>query len=466
MKITQTDQKPIPPLNQPPQTNVPAGGAPQYVQSAAANISQPATPAVPKPKRKIPWGYIIVGAIILILIGVGALSFGTINISPEPDGNTVSINGNQTSSTSIKKLPGTYTIKIEKDGYLTYEKGLYLGFHGALDVSPVLKELPVASVMSKDAKSPLTAVAKSGGVKFIDKANEYLMWSRQKKDEGASTQNEKLNLETLPGIISVQYPENQEFALIERKDEIGILDFARNNVTSQDYTTYGTNITSIALSADGEEVFYWQYDPKLKKNYLIRNNITNTASDRYFDQPLLDELELTDPILHWSLDNKYVLAIEKKVVLIDIVNRQAKIVQYSQDITDAWLTADDNTLVAITEQGKLVTIDMTSGSSNETSDNNSDENTGTEAFKAVEHDISTTANRIVIKDNSTALILTSDNKLIEYNFDEKTQIEYLLDESLSVKDIKEIVTDFEGSLLYFIIGEQVYIQELVSASYE
>ncbi len=395
------------------------------------------------------------------------MSFGTINIASDPKGDVISVNGAQTSSTSIKKLPGTYTIKIEKEGYLTYEKELYLGFHGKLDINPNLKKLPVASVMSKDAKEPLTAVENSSGVKFVDSASEYLMWSRLKNDSDSSSVNEKLNLEALPGIISVQYPENQEFALIERTSEIGVLDFARKNVTSQDYTTYGTNITSIALSKDGEEVFYWQYDPELKKNYLIRNNITNTAADRYFDQPLLDQLELTDPLLRWSDDNKYVLAIEKKVVLIDIINRQAKIVQYGQDITDAWLTADNKTLVAITESGKLVTIDISSGLSSESITDNSDNNDSqTSAFKATEHDVSTTPNRVVIKNNTTALILTVENKLIEYNFDENTQIEYLLDEALSAKDIKEIVADFEDSLVYFIIDSQIYIQELISASYQ
>lgn len=394
------------------------------------------------------------------------MSFGTITIAPDPEADSVSINGTQTSSTAIKKLPGTYTIKLEKEGYMTYEKELYLGFHGKLDINPNLKKLPVASVMSKDAKEPLTAVENSSGVKFVDSASEYLMWSRLKNDSGASSENEKLNLEALPGIISVQYPENQEFALIERTSEIGVLDFARNDVTSQDYTTYGTDITSIALSKDGEEVFYWQYDPDLKKNYLIRNNITNTAADRYFDQPLLDQLELTDPLLRWSDDNKYVLAIEKKVVLIDIINRQAKIVQYSQDITDAWLTADNKTLVAIAESGKLVTIDMSSGLSSETATDNNGDDSQTSAFKATEHNVSTTPDRVVIKNNTTALILTSENKLIEYNFDENTQIEYLLDEALLIKDIKEIVADFEGSLIYFIIDGQVYIQQLVSASYE
>jgi len=484
MQISQNKTNPIPPLgNQPGTSQV----AQAQSTSVAPQTPSPAAPPLPKiapepykPKR-LPWLYIISGAVLLTLVILGWISFGTVKIAPDPAADSVTINSKKTTSNSIKRLPGTLNIKIEKKGYLTYEKKLHLGFNGTLNINPKLKKLPEAVDIGNQLNAPLTAVKDGGGIKAISLDRNYLTWSRFKGKSETSVETLNLNLDPLAGIRSVQYPTDQRFALLSREEEVGVLDFAKRDITSQEYSTFGKNIRSIALSSDGEEVFYWQYDTDLKKNFMVRNNIAGDKADRYFDQPLIDQLDLTDPILKWSEDKKFVLAIENKVVLIDIINRQAKVITYGQDIKDAWTSPDNKTLVAISGQNKLVTIDLitqpdkelsesqtttaTSSTTTATASQKSEEGDSS-PYTATEHEISTTPSQIVIKDDTNVLLLDSDNQLIEYNFDSKTKIKYLLDESLSKESIKALAADFSGSMVYFLIGEKIYSQPLVKADYD
>lgn len=473
--------KPIPPVQTaPPPTGQNVSAPTQQPRPTTPTSAMPNLP--PPPRKPLPWGGIIVGIVALLLIVLGWASFGTINIAPTPDADSITINGKKVEIGTKKRLPGTLNVKIEKNGYLTYEKKLRLNFHGTLNINPQLKEIPVAKEVADKAIGPLTAAASVGGVKAISSDKQFLTWARPKKGNETSIETLNLNYEALPDIQSVQYPTDQRFALLQRSGEIGILDFASTDATSQDYETFGTDIRSIALSDNGDEVFYWQYSPDVKKNFLVRQSISRDRTDRYFDQPLIDQLGLTNPILRWSHDNKYVLAIERKIVLIDIINRQAKIITYDKDISDAWITPDNKKIVAITAEGKLITVDTsaaetannnaesgTESTTTQTSSTTTSSNTSEQApspYKVTEHDITTSSNRFILQDNSTALLLTSDNKLISYNFDEKAQISYLLDEALPAATIKTMAADFKGKKIYFLIDDKIYEQPLVEAEYD
>lgn len=471
-------------------TPIPPAGAPNLSQnttpSSAPAPIKPITPTQaapnlpPPPRKPLPWGGIIVGAVVLLLIILGWASFGAIYIAPDPAADAITINGKKIEPGSKKRLPGTLNVKIEKKGYLTYQKKLRLNFHGTLDIKPTLKELPTARVVADKATAPLTAASSVGGVKAVSSDKQFLIWARPKKGNETSTEIVNLNYDPLSDIQSVQYPLDQRFALLQRTGEVGVLDFASPDATSQDYETFGTDIRSIALSDNGDEVFYWQYSPDIKKNFLVRQTITRDKTDRYFDQPLIDQLSLTNPILRWSRDNKFVLAVERKIILIDIINRQAKIIAYDKDISDAWMTQDNKKIVAITAEGRLITIDTIPAEITKQDSGSQSESATSDVpapYKAIEHDISTNSDRFILKDNATALLMTSanssqennsgsGNKLIAYNFDEKTQIGYLLDEALPAANIKSMAADFKGKKIYFLIDDKIYEQPLVEGEYE
>ena len=484
MKISPPESaKPIPPAEEPKQ-------APEQEKKVtAADISPtfasgvklptPAYRPAPPPAQPMNknWLYIIGGALVVILAVLAYFSIGKVEIAPQPAADAVYINNKKIDAQSIRRLPGTFTVKIEKNGYLTYEKRQQLGFHKTLKISPALKSLSIATNIGKDALAPLTA-GKDGGVKAVSGDRQYLQLLQLNKDKKSAADTLNLNLDPLPGIKSAQYPADQTFALLTRDSEIGIIDFTRRAVTKQDYSTYGKNIGSIALSGDGKEVFYWQYDAELKKNFLVRDNLSHTQADRYFDQPLLDQLGLTSPILRWSQDKKFVLAIEGKVVLIDVINRQAQTISYSQDIVDAWLTPNNKTLVAITKDNKLITINLaatqssssssstTSATSSSTASTTVSNSSANSPYPATEHDISAKPELSIVKDNTYGLFFTTDGKLIQYDFDAKSKIEYLVDKSLMPDKVIAMAADFSGKMVYFLVGKDIYAQPLIPAIYE
>jgi hypothetical protein len=420
---------------------------------------QPAPHPTPNTQRARPWGKIALGLGIVVIILIGWLAMGTVTINAAPDADRVTISGKKGKIGAQKHMPGQLKIKIEKDGYLTYDKTVKLGFHGRTSVNPVLKKLPVASLMSESVTGPIIVTASGQGaqgisadrqriVRSIYQKNPSTTVSDQSSNESPTFITENLNLNPLPAISSLQYPSDQRYALITAQSgEIGILDFSRREVTSQDYAAFGVaGVKSIALSPDGQEVFYWQLEPSLGKNFLIRDNIRHEKPDRYFDQPLIDQLGVTKLNFRWSPDAQKILGLGEKTILIDILARKASILTTGSDLASGWFSADSKTIIALTANGQLKTINI-------------------ETRQATDHDITTSADKVVLGDNNTLFIHTNDNQFISYNFDTKEKVGYLIDASIASNSIAAIAVDSKNTLVYFVADNKLYTQPLVRGDY-
>jgi|GEM_PF-1757220 len=304
--------------------------------------------------HRLPW-WPIAGALALVLIGValyGAL--GTLTISSNPTPDKITVNGKTVSpNKKLWRLPGlSAKVTIEKQGYVAFEKQYSFGYNTDITLSPKLKQLPVAKTVSKDVSAPVALDKDSDGVKSLSANKQYIL-----KIARETAKANKLNLEPIAGISSFQMPAQQNFVLLNRAKEIGVLDFARQNVTSQSYKTYADNIISIALSPDGKETFYLEHNNDTNQNYLTRDDISHSAPDRYFDEAMLKKLGISKPSLKWSPDGKTVMSVDKQIVLISTLNRKADKVVLGSSIADAWFVPGSSTVLALTNESKLVSFD-------------------------------------------------------------------------------------------------------------
>lgn len=469
-----TPIKPIPPV--PPSSPVQSGAnstpmqdssssKPPTAPSPSPSLSPQATKPSPNPtapasltKTKFrlrvpanfPWLKIAGGVLLATLALLAWVSLVDVSIASEPQADEILINGKSAKKTSFVRMPGSFTVTIKKEGYLTYEKPFHVGFNGKLTVSPTLKPLPVAEPIFEGVTENIT-VGVNGGIKSISTDGQYLVWARPKSGNDKSFEKVNMNLMPLPGINKVQYPDTQNFALVARDKEVGVLDFSAPDASSQDYAIFSReNIGPIALSPNGKEVFYWQYVPELDKNFLVRNNPAGTKPDRYFDQALIDQLDIKKPEISWSPDSTQVLMVEHHIVLVGMVERAAKIISYEEGISRALMTPDNKNIVAIATNGDLLTIGLANGEEKPTP-----QNTGLNVLN----------NNVFVKDNETIIILNSEKQLIEYNFAQNGKIVYLIDEKLSLDESVTMAVDINGEQVYFWKEGQIYRQPLINNQY-
>ena len=450
--------EPIPPIT-PPQVPPPAAPNPDVPVS-----SDDARRPTPDARQTLPWGKIAIAVGIVILILIGWLSLGKVDIGATPGPDKVYINGKVAKIGAQKHMPGQLRVKIEKDGYLTYEKTYKLGFHGKLSASPTLKKLPVAELMTEGVAGSLTLANKGVGAQGISADRSYIVRATFKKAPGASIQSdstsdtsgaepakafniEHLNLDPLKAIDNVQYPSDKRFALITGQGgEIGLLDFARRDVTSQDYSIFDSNIKFAAPSPDGKNIFYWLFQNDLQKNYLVRDTLQRTTPDRFFDQPLIDQLGVTKLKFRWSPDGQKVLGLGEKTILIDILGRKASILEDKATLENAWFSNDGLTVIGLTAEGVLTTINLTTR-------------------QLTPHDITTSAEKLTIGDNNLLYIVTKSGDFFSYNFDTKLKVVYLIDASVNAPDITTWLVDTNGALVYFVVDSKLYTATLVRGDY-
>ncbi len=422
--------------------------------------------------RRIPW-WPIVGVLALILIATATYnSLGTITISTDPAADQITVNGKQIASNKkLWRLPGMKAqVVITKEGYVTFEKEYSFGYNTDIVLSQKLKKYPQATELSKDILAPVVLDKDVDGVKTLSTNKEYLLRITRNDKKVA-----KLNLEAIPNIENYQLPNDQKFVLLERTKEVGTLDFARQSVTSQNYKTFADNITSIALSPDGQETFYLEHNAETNQNYLTRDNVTHTAPDRYFDEAMLKKLGITEPILKWSPNGKTVMSIDKQVILIDLLNRKADKVVLNGDITDAWFVPDSSTILAVTSEKKLVSFDSAKISGADSQDANPPTKTSIipRAYAAdsksdlgfADYNIFVKAETVVVVDKNNIVAVNNQNQLIGYNFATKKQVTYLLGNTIDSSKINAIAVDTKHSTVYILSGNNLYSQAIETSEY-
>jgi len=452
---------PIPPII-PPQ--VPPHAAPDSNVPVSSDHRRPTT----DDRRTLPWGKIAIASGIIILILIGWLSLGKVEINATPGPDKVYINGKEAKIGAQKHMPGQLRVKIAKDGYLTYEKTYKLGFHGNLISAPTLKKLPVAELMTEGVAGGLTLANKGVGTQGISADRNYIVRATLKKTPAVGDQPsvigdrsdslttetqssafnvEKLNLDPLTAIDNVQYPSDKRYALITgQAGEIGLLDFARRDVTSQDYSVFDSNIKSAAPSPDGINIFYWLFQNDLQKNFLVRDTLQRNQPDRFFDQPLIDQLGVTKLKFRWSPDGQKVLGLGEKTILIDILGRKASILEDKATLENAWFSNDGLTVIGLTAESVLTTINLTTR-------------------QLMTHDITTSADKLTIADNNLLYIVAKSGEFFSYNFDTKLKVVYLIDASIIPSDITSWLVDPTGALVYFVVDNKLYTATLVRGDY-
>jgi len=435
-------QPPVPqPVYQPPTP------APQTQPPQMPSPQTPIPPVIAPAPRKPKWLLVTLGAFVIIAGGAIGLSLGTINLVTNPSYDSVTINGQATTKTKVMKMPGTYEIEIIKDGYITYTKTIHLGFHGKFNLNQTLKANPTAEMITSNVAGPLNFSSTTDGLACSDtKTGNIIETLAAASDSELSFNTSNLNINPISGLQSVQFPDDMSIGLLSTISGYKILDLSKIQITSQLSKDLPSTISSATVSHNAEQIFYLQKDAKTGNNYIVRNNPGMTDQSIYFDQSLITQLGIVNPIFHYSYDDDYVLAVDGKIIYIDILGRSGTAIGDASNYVDARFNIGDQMVYAVNDSGELSTIAASDGS-------------------VINTGITTGINKVWPVNSEVAFILDNNGKFYSYNWANKTQTEYAIDQNYS-QTISDVAIDINQKIVYFIANNQLYGQPLTRADYE
>jgi len=439
-------QTPAVPATMPATQPIPAPVYPP-VQAAAQAPAAPIVSAEIPPRRKPKW-LLITLVVFIVLAGGGiALSFGTINLVTNPNFDSISINGQATTKTKSLKLPGKYTIQIIKEGYVTYTKTIQLGFHGKFNLNQTLKADPQAASIAANIAGPLNLSSTTNGLTVSDTAGGNLVEALASSGETAPTfTTSNLNISPISGLKSAQFPDDMGISLLSTASGYKVLDLSKIQITSQLSKDLTPDILSATVAHTAGQLFYLQKDTKTGNNYIVRNTPDMANQSIYFDQPLITQLGINSPKFHFSYDDQSILAVDGKIIVIDVLARNGTAIGEDSTYVDAKFNIGDQMVYAINQQNELKTISATDA-------------------KVTTHQIATAIDKIWPVSADSAFILDNSGQFFSYNWSSQSKINYAIDSNYS-QSISEIAVDINQKIVYFIANNQLYGQSLVRADYE
>jgi len=259
---------------------------------------------------------VLAAAIFLLWL----LSRSTLAVSVVPENAIITVNNRpiqQNASGEVKTTlsPGTYTLKVEADGYVAQIKeiALHRGRTTKIDVS--LDEAPKPYTISSE-NNP------AKNVQFLSPADDfntifYLADDGSTIYKAKFNVNSEGNIETtynlpitnppLSGIDKIIWSPKKDAAIFKKSSNAYYFDFQKYNFISQEEVLFGENIGDVAWSPDDSKIAYY-YSPPGGEKSLIFADKTNTELTRVAN---LADLNINNPYLSWSPDSEWLIVIPR-----------------------------------------------------------------------------------------------------------------------------------------------------------
>ncbi len=398
----------------------------------------------------------------LILAVFPADSVVTVNnqvIYPDSDGNTKEIFS-----------PGTYTLRVDRDDYISEIRDINLKKAGKLSLEIGLREAPKPFTIA-ELSSDGQAIAQD--VQFISEADDFssifyfadnastLYKSKFKiNDEGdvETVFNRDISNPPLSGIQDIIWSPKKDAAIFKKADGVYFFDFKKYNFVSQEEVKYGEDIGDIAWSPDDSKIAYY-YAPSNGEKSLIFANKTNSEITRVAN---FVELGIENPFLSWSPDSERLIVIPRnsdinsnKIYLFNAYTRSFKQVTDSGGQIEAKFSPNGKKILYSTKSedpdhpvDAVVSIMDENGENKRSLD-----------LRAQISKISWFNNnneKIVVATYDTE---TKQESIFGFSVEEKTKDSFTL--SLDGKKyISEVSLSRENNLLFYIANEQFYIVKL------
>lgn len=333
-----------PPNNQPPppvpasaQTTTTAPQAPSIPPKAPqASVTAPQAPSIPQNKignkaiirRSGSVARTLLISLISLLALVAVFFFffyrATITLNISPEGYQASVDGKQISTKTIKVNPGFHTLKIEKDGYVSYMSSKSFSIAEQLNVDIEMKKATVAEIVISGART--LDLSKSGNfVNFLGGDSRLYSIAIDQQNAEPIT----LSAEQFPTLRKIKYSPNNDFALILDDENLKIADFNKIDPTVQEEST------DLPPSASAINTFSWN---ELSSNFVkIANSklLYDLKTPSSWDLFMMDLSTLQSQIImridansfpslnvHWGESAKTALVTGKKAGLLDIGKRE------------------------------------------------------------------------------------------------------------------------------------------------
>lgn len=335
---TYQEQAP-PPIDKSQETKINQG--PTMPQNPETTVPPPA------PKAGFPsWLKIIILIILVLVVVSGAylLFFykSTFEISVSQPDSKVTLD-NKIISTGVNKIrPGSYSLKIEKDGFVPYNQKIEINYFKKTSITVVLKEIPII-ISIYNGEANYLAYNKEYDIYlfYVAKESAFFRVSANKVEE-----EKGVPLLTTPhyvkNVIDIIWNPDRMTAILKIKNENETLagtpfykpevaqgevmtflyDFGRYDLLHQEAHFWGTGFGDIKFTPKGDQVAYF-YEPGTGEKSLVIANKDNSAMNR-----ITDLRNFERPMISWSPDLKKIVLVNRstnyetnKIYVFDLIDK-------------------------------------------------------------------------------------------------------------------------------------------------
>lgn len=410
---------------------------------------------------------VLAAAIFLVWL----LSRSTLAVSVMPENAYVTINNRplqQNTSGDIKTTlsPGTYTLKVEADGYVASIREITLHRARTLKIDASLDKAPEPYTISSE-NNP------AKNVQFLSSADDFntIFYLA---DNGSTLYKAKFNINTednvetvynrpisnppLSGIQNIIWSPKKDASIFKKGTSAFFFDFQKYNFISQEEKKYSDNIGDVAWSPDDSKIAYY-YSPPSGEKSLVFADKTNTEVTRVAN---LADMNINNPYLSWSPDSEWLIVIPRnasyetnKIYLFNAYTRSFAEISDTGNNLEAKFSADGSKIIYSTYSKdpasplRAVLSVMDSDGSNKKS-----------------LDLRADLRKVTWLNNSNSEIIVATwdgnkgaEKIFGYNVDTKQEsgFNYTLPAKTYVNDLS---LSANNNLLFYVANQQFYIIKL------
>ncbi len=488
----------------PPKPVLPPGEPLAEKPGTGAPTEQPTEPPK-KPSKFKTFCAIFVIIFLLLAAGAGAwwyfLATGNLVLSVTPADVEITVDGQTASGSETLKLkPGSYTVKIEKSGYVSYEKEVTITRLKTETVQLELKLIPSPEQIFSEKIQDFylvsgdTIVLGNGG-KTLYKLGEQILQSvikgRQTEEENTIEDETSplltktaITPDTLANVQDIIWHPSESLAIFKIKQDKSKLaatpfansdvangkimtwlyDFKRYDLVSQESHFWGADIGDIVWSPDGENVYYY-YAPAGGEKTLISASKGNQSLERLLN--LKDE-SIENPRLAISPDGKYLTLVPRSkqyetnyVYLLEILTKKlTKIVETGNNLGAKFAPDSEKILYATYSKNEVEPIEYSILSVIDIEGKNKKK---LDARAFLDRATFNSTSGSVIVAVSAGKDKTDNFYKIDVETGEKNEYVY---KSSSIIKPEKVLFSADDDYAYFVITDYLYKMELVGNEYQ
>ncbi|MFH1854790.1 MAG: PEGA domain-containing protein [bacterium] len=385
----------------------------------------------------------IVGVLILLAAGFYFFFYRvTLEINPSPAPDKILLDDKEIKAGIYKTMPGTHSITISKDGYVSYisVRNFKMAEKVKLNFALQKEKIPTLSVQqgkfpsfSSDLKN-LFFLDKDSTVSVLDLENE-------------KAQSTPLSNAKFPTAKIVKISNNNNYALILDNEAIKIVDFSKTDLINQTETKLpplAANIHSVSWN-DNASSYFPEANSKLIYDLLssygwdvFLTNLKHTDANIILQ---LDKNKFSNAFFDWGANPNKVLVIGGEVGVLDLSKREYQSVSAEKNFVWGKWGPNGTEAVVVDEEGTVYRI-------------NGENKLETLPFKSAPNLIS------FFDEKNIAGV--SEGRPVKYNFDTKQLINYA-----EVKDLSSAKSFISRSdIFYFGSSKGIFSGKFELANYK